>query len=177
MTTLRATRPGTDEFPPYFAVYVDKVPEGDVVAALEAGIEVTRKRLASLPETRAGFRYAPGKWSIKEIIGHLSDSERVFGYRILAFARADAGPLPGFDENAYTPAAESDRLPLAQLLAEFIAVRRATLALLNGLPPAAWERRGVANGKTLSVRALAWIIAGHEIHHLRVLGERYLTAS
>jgi hypothetical protein len=106
----------------------------------------------------------------------MSDTERIFTYRLLAFARGDAGPLPGFDENSYTPAQESDRVPLAWLLDEFVAVRAATLALLKVLPPKAWERRGVASKHPLSARAAAWIIAGHEIHHRRVLEERYLTA-
>jgi len=177
MTTLRASRPGTDEFPPYFATYVDKVPDGDVVVALERGISRTRELLAPLAEERAGFRYQEGKWSIKEVVDHLSDAERVFAFRLLTFARGDAGPLPAFDENIYVPAAESDTRPFQQILEEFTRVRAATIALLQGLPPGAWDRRGVANGKTSSVRALAWIIAGHEIHHRKVLEERYLTPS
>ena len=176
MTTPSATRPAAGEFPPYFATYIDKVPDGDVIAVLEAGIGTTRKALAAVPEERAGYRYAEGKWSIKEVLGHMSDTERIFTYRLLTFARGDVGPLPGFDENAYTPLQESDRVPLAWLLDEFVAVRAATLALLKVLPPKAWERRGVANKHPLSVRAAAWIIAGHEIHHRRVLEERYLTA-
>lgn len=176
MTTASATRPLPGEYSPYFGTYIDKVPDGDVIAVLDAGIGTTRKRLASVSEERAGFRYAEGKWSIKEVIGHLSDTERIFAYRLLTFARGDAGPLPGFDENSYTPAQESDRVPFAWLLDEFTSVRTATLALLKVLPPEAWERRGTASGNPLSARAAAWIIAGHEIHHRRVLEERYLTA-
>jgi len=176
MPAASATRPVAGEFLPYFATYIDKVPDGDVIAVLEAGIGTTRKTLATVSEERAGYRYAEGKWSIKEVIGHMSDTERIFTYRLLAFARGDAGPLPGFDENAYTPAQESDRVPFAWLLDELAAVRGATLALLKVLPPEAWERRGIASTHALSVRAAAWIIAGHEIHHRRVLQERYLTA-
>jgi uncharacterized damage-inducible protein DinB len=176
MTTPSATRPAAGEFLPYFATYIDKVPDGDVIAVLESGIGTTRKALARVSEERAGYRYAEGKWSIKEVLGHMSDTERIFTYRLLAFARGDAGPLPGFDENSYTPAQESDRVPFAWLLDEFVAVRAATLALLKVLPPKAWERRGVASQHPLSARAAAWIIAGHEIHHRRVLEERYLTA-
>jgi len=175
MPTHSATRPDRDEFMPYFGTYIDKVPDGDVVAVLEAGIGTTRKLLGSVTEERAGYRYAEGKWSLKEVLGHMSDTERIFSYRLLTFARGDAGPLPGFDENTYAPAQESDRVPFAWLLEEFIAVRAATLALLKVLPPAAWERRGVAGENPLSARAAAWIIAGHEIHHRRVLEERYLT--
>jgi uncharacterized damage-inducible protein DinB len=171
-----ATRPGPGEFKPYFGTYIDKVPDGDVVSVLEAGIGTTRKLLGSVSEERGGYRYAEGKWSLKEVIGHMSDTERIFTYRLLTFARGDAGPQPGFDETSYTPAQESDRVPLAWLLDEFVAVRAATLALLKVLPPEAWERKGVASEHPLSARASAWIIAGHEIHHRRVLEERYLTA-
>jgi len=161
---------------PYFGTYIDKVPDGDVIAVLESGISTTRKLLGSVSEERAGYRYAEGKWSLKEVLGHMSDTERIFTYRLLTFARGDAGPLPGYDENSFTPAQESDRVPFAWLLDEFVTVRAATLALLKVIPPAAWERRGIASNNPLSARAAAWIIAGHEIHHRRVLEERYLTA-
>lgn len=177
MPAASATRPPVGEFMPYFAAYIDKVPDGDVIAVLEAGVNATRQRLAAVTEARAGYRYAEGKWSIKEVLGHMSDTERIFTYRLLTFARGDAGPLPGYDENLFTPAQESDRVPLAWLLDEFVAVRTATLALLKVLPPAAWERQGVASTHVLSVRAAAWIIAGHEIHHRGVLEARYLTAA
>jgi hypothetical protein len=176
MTTIRATRPAADESSAYFATYIVQVPDGDVVDTLERGIQHTQSLLAGVPEARGGFRYQPGKWSIKELVDHLSDTERVFAYRLLTFARGDAGPLPGFDENTFAPAAESDRRPLAEVLAELVAVRMSTIALLKGLPDAAWTRRGVASGNPLSVRATAWIIAGHEIHHRKVLEERYLAA-
>ena len=161
---------------PYFGTYIDKVPDGDVIAVLESGIGTTRKLLGSVSEERAGYRYAEGKWSLKEVLGHMSDTERIFTYRLLTFARGDTGPLPGYDENSFTPAQESDRVPFAWLLDEFVTVRAATLALLKVIPPAAWERRGIASNNPLSARAAAWIIAGHEIHHRRVLEERYLTA-
>ena len=176
MPAHSATRPVPGEFTPYFGTYIDKVPDGDVIGVLESGIGTTRKLLGSVSEARAGYRYAEGKWSLKEVLGHMSDTERIFAYRLLTFARGDAGPLPGFDENSYTPAQESDRVPFAWLLDEFVAVRAATLALLKVIPPPAWERRGVASGNPLSARAAAWIIAGHEIHHRGVLEERYLTA-
>jgi hypothetical protein len=177
MNTQRTRRPAVDEHPPYYAQYIEKVPAGDVVALLGQQIERTRNLLAPLTDAQARFRYAEGKWSPKEIIGHLADAERVFSYRLLTFARGDAGPLPGFDENAYVPASEIDRLPLGQVVDELARVRAATIALLEGLPDAAWGRVGTANGKPITVRALAWIIAGHEIHHARVLAERYIGAS
>jgi uncharacterized damage-inducible protein DinB len=176
MPAASATRPLAGEFLPYFGTYIDVVPDGDVMGVLEASLGVTRKLLSTVSEERSGYRYAEGKWSIKEVIGHMSDTERIFTYRLLTFARGDAGPQPGFDENTYTPAQQSDRVPFTWLLDEFSAVRAATLALLRVLPPEAWERRGVASTHTLSVRASAWIIAGHEIHHRRVLEERYLSA-
>ncbi len=177
MTTPHTQRPAADEHPPYYARYIDQVPAGDVVTLLGQQIERTRNLLAPLTDAQARFRYAEGKWSPREIIGHLADAERVFSYRLLTFARGDAGPLPGFDENTYVPASEVDRLPLGQVVNELTRVRGATIALLEGLPDAAWGRVGTANGKPISVRALAWIIAGHEIHHCRVLAERYIGAS
>src|SRR4029077_5181557 len=119
-------------------------------------------------------RYAPGKWSIKEVIGHVSDAERVFSHRALRFARGDRTRLPGFDEKAYTPAGRFDARPLPDLAAELDAVRHATIALFAGLDSEALARRGPANNKEVSVRALAYIIAGHERHHVGILRERYL---
>lgn len=176
MTSPHASRPAVDEIPGPHVPYVDLVPDGDVVAHLEDGMARTRALLGTLPEARGGYRYAEGKWSIKEVLNHLVDAERVFSFRLLTFARGDAGPLPGFDEETYAPAAEADRRSLAAILEEFTAVRAATLTLLRGLPDAAWGRRGTANGRVASVRALAWVIAGHEIHHRGVLAERYLRA-
>jgi hypothetical protein len=177
MMTPRTQRPAADEFPAYYGRYIDQVPDGDVVALLGQQIERTRNLLAALTDAQARFRYADGKWSPKEIINHLADAERVFSYRLLTFARADATPLPGFDENAWVPSSGADELPLAQVVDELAKVRGATIALLKSLPDAAWGRSGTANGKPISVRALAWIIAGHEVHHARVLAERYVGAS
>lgn len=174
MNPIHASRPAIDEIPGPHVPYVDLVPDGDVIACLEAGMATTQALLAAVPESRGGYRYAAGKWSIKEVVNHLVDAERVFAFRALTFARGDAGPLPGFDEETYAPAAEADRRALSEVLAEFSSVRAATLTLLRSLPDAAWDRRGTANGRLASVRALAWVIAGHEMHHRRVLAERYL---
>jgi uncharacterized damage-inducible protein DinB len=168
------TRPEAGEFAPYYATYINAVSGTDALPVLKAQRESTSRFLAAVPESRAGFRYAEGKWSFREVIGHLSDAERIFAYRLLRIARADATPLSAFDENTYVPAGEFERRSLADVAAEFAVVRDATLALVQGLTAEALLRRGTASGKEISVRALAWIIAGHEAHHIRVLGERYI---
>jgi hypothetical protein len=148
----------------------------DIVAHLAEQGERTRALLAGIPEERAGFRYAPGKWSIRDLAGHLADSERVLAYRALCVARGDQTPLPGFDEVSYAAAAGADRRTLADLVAELAAVRAATVALFAHLDEPALERLGTANQYPISARALAAIIAGHELHHLAILEERYLGA-
>ncbi|HVE79813.1 MAG TPA: DinB family protein [Gemmatimonadaceae bacterium] len=172
MTVPVLTRPpAPDEYAPFYHGYVTAVPDGDVLATLAA------QRAAALarrdPAGRAGHRYAEGKWSVREVLGHLADVERIFGYRALCIGRGDGTPLPGFDENAYVAAAGADARPLPELAEELDAVRRATLALYRGLTATALERAGTANGARVTVRALAYIIAGHEAHHLRILRERY----
>ena len=167
-------RPGPDEYGTPYAGYVAAFPaEADVLAILAAQRDATPARFASLPEERARYRYAAGKWSIKEVLVHLSDVERIMAYRALRVARGDATPLPGFDEDAYAPLSGADAHPIASLAEEWQTVRRATLALFRHLPDDAWTRRGTASGWPVSVRALAWIIAGHGRHHLAVLEERY----
>lgn len=168
------TRPAADEYAPYYDTYVSKVPGADALAALVAQRESTRQLLAAVDPARAGFRYAPGKWTLREVIGHLADSERVFGYRMLCFARNDQTPLPSFDETTYVPEGRFEARTLPDVAAEFTAVRDATLALARSLDAETQLRRGTASGKVMSVRALAWVIAGHEVHHLGVLRERYL---
>lgn len=170
----RATRPAPDEFAPYYGTYINKVADGDIVRALRTQIADTAAFVRTIPESRGGHRYAPGKWSIREVVGHLSDAERIFCYRALRFARADTTPLPGFDENEFMKVARFDDRTLASVVAEFEAVRGATVALFDALVPDEWPRHGTASGKEMSVRALAWVIAGHELHHLGVLKERYL---
>lgn len=169
--------PASDEYAPFYARYIERVPAGDIVAILATQIEDTLTPLRSLPEEQAGFRYEPGKWSVRQVIGHISDAERVFAVRALHCARADPTPMPGFDENAWVAAGAFDDRPLASLLAELVAVRRATVALLAGIEQDAWLRRGTANGQEVSVRALAWIVAGHELHHRAILLDRYLRVS
>jgi uncharacterized damage-inducible protein DinB len=166
-------RPGADEYTPYYGTYIGRVPDGDLVSQLAVQGRATAEFLATVPESRGDFRYAPGKWSVKDVIGHLSDTERIMSYRLLRIARADRTPLASFEENDYVPAAHADRRTVADLAAELQAVRAATLALLRGLDAEAFARRGTASGKGISARALAWIIAGHELHHVAVLRERY----
>ena len=177
MSPLSLPRPAADESAPYYHRYIEKVPGERIGEYLAAQAQEVERLLAPLDDAAARFRYAPDKWSLKEVLGHLSDVERVFAYRLLRIGRADTTPLPGFDENAYVPPAEFDARPVAELVREFQAVRAATIALLDGLPAAAWERRGEASGKSISTRALAYIIVGHVTHHLGVLRERYRLAS
>ena len=171
--TAAVTRPDASEYAPYYGTYVGTVPEGDLLQILEDQHRDTQALLGGLSEAQALHRYAPGKWSVKEVVGHLTDAERVFSYRALRFARGDAKPLQGFDENAWVPPGKFDARPLADLAAEFAVVRRATVALFRSLDAAALERRGVASDNLVSVRALAYIIAGHERHHVGILHERY----
>lgn len=166
-------RPGLDEIPPHHVAYVGKVPESDPVAVLATQIDVTTALLRGLSEQAALARYAPGKWSIKEVVGHLADTERIMSYRALRIARGDETPLPGFDENAYVPPAKFDARPLADLLAELRTARAATLALFRSFDAEAWRRRGTASGKPVSVRALGYMIPGHERHHVEILRTRY----
>lgn len=174
MTAAAARRPDTTEFAPHYAGYVSAVPEGDIVTLLRRGGDDWQAILAQLPDERADHRYAEGKWSIRQLVGHVSDAERIFTYRALRIARGDRTPLAPFDENAYADAAGSDRRTLSALAAELKAVREATIALFNSLPDDAWPLTGTASGKTVSVRALAYITAGHAQHHLNILKERYL---
>ena len=171
--TLAISRPAPDEFFEYYGKYIGLVPGDDALPALRDQIGETARLLKPLDEKQALHRYAPGKWSVKEVVGHLSDSERVFAYRALRMCRGDATPLAGFDENTYVPAGRFDARPLADILREFELVRAASDALFRGMDDEALLRRGTANDKEVSVRALAWILAGHELHHRRLLVERY----
>jgi hypothetical protein len=170
---MTIARPGPSEFAPFYAGYVARVPEEDVLRVLERQPDEIRALAASVAPEKRGFRYAEGKWSVSEVLGHLVDGERVFGYRAFCFSRGEKAPLPGFDENEYVAAAGSDRWPLAELALDFAAVRSANLRFLRRLSEAEAARVGSASGKAISVRALAYIMAGHPRHHLAVLGERY----
>lgn len=167
-------RPLPTEYAPYAQADIDLVEGDDIVATLGAQREMVLSLLGSVSEERASFAYAPGKWSLKQVVGHLSDDERIFAYRALCIARGDARPLPGFDENEYMAAAGFESRTLADLLAEYRTVRWATLTLFASLPDEAWVRRGIVNGYEATPRGLAFHIAGHELHHVRVLRDKYL---
>jgi hypothetical protein len=167
-------RPGEHEYAPFYAGYVKQVPDGNILELLENQAEQTRTFLTALTKAQAMHRYAPGKWSIKEIAGHLADGERVFTYRAMRIARDDPSPMLGFDENAYVAAAAFDERSIQDLAEELWLVRAANLKLFRTFDEAALGRSGVANGSGVTVRALLYIIAGHERHHLRVIRERYL---
>jgi uncharacterized damage-inducible protein DinB len=175
--TSAPRRPAPDEHAPYYARYIDLVPDGDIADYLERqGVEAAAF-LRAIPAHLHEHRYAEGKWSVKEVVGHLSDAERIFAYRALRFARADQTPLSGFDENHYVPAGDFDARELASLVDEWVHVRNASLALLRSLDADGMLRRGKANDQEISVRALAFIMAGHVDHHASILRERYLGAS
>ena len=168
-------RPEASEHAPYFLRYVDLVPEVDVLAALEAQATETVALLRSVKDP--SFRYAPGKWTIKQVVGHMGDAERIMAYRALAIARGESKPLPGFDEDSYVRGAEFDSWPFDDLVDALAIVRHANVLMFRNLAPDAWDRRGVANDNSTTVRALAYTILGHERHHLKVLREKYGVSS
>ena len=174
MSDTESVRPAADEYNPYYESYVSLVPRGDVVETLRRQIGETVALLKGVSEERAGESYAPGKWSVKELVGHVADAERIFSYRALAIARGDTQPLPGMDQEVYARGANFNARTLQSVVAELEHVRAATLDLVGNLDAEAWARRGVANENEVSVRALAYMIAGHEAHHMKVLRERYL---
>jgi hypothetical protein len=167
-------RPAPGEFVPYFGQYIDLVPQGDVLESLKRQVDDTGALVGGLSEREAEYRYADGKWSIKEVVGHVADTERIFVYRALCFARGEPSGLPGFDENEYVRHARFGARRLPDLLAELRVVRAATLSFFSGLDTEELLRRGSANNREYSVRAIAYIIAGHERHHAKVLADRYV---
>ena len=173
MANLTVKRPAATEHHQYYQQYVNLVPDGDYLANLEAQGRENAKFLRGISEQKSTHRYAPDKWTIREVIGHLIDAERVFAYRALTFARGDVTKLPSFDENAWAKESNAADRPMKDLVAEFEAVRAATLAMFRGLTEELFARSGVASDNQVSVRALAYIIAGHERHHVKVLRERY----
>lgn len=172
MSSAALSPPVAAEHAPYYAKYVALVPPGDVMATLEQQLSEVKEFLAGVPEERSEEPHGPYTWSFRQVVGHLADAERVFTYRALRFARKDPTPLPGFDENAFALNADFNSQRLADLADNFAAVRGATLTLLRGLDDAAWLRRGVANNDQMSVRAVAYVVAGHTRHHLGILRQR-----
>ena len=175
MSAPAPVRPEANEYAPYYEKYVSLVPDADLVETLERQGAETVALLRGLSEERGAHRYAPGKWSVKQVVGHIIDGERLFSYRALSIARGDRAPLPGMEQDEWMAGADFDARTLRDLVEEFEAVRASTLHLFRHLTPEAWARRGVASDNEVTARALAYIIAGHEAHHVRVLRERYLS--
>jgi uncharacterized damage-inducible protein DinB len=167
-------RPGQNEAAPYYFTYIDRIPSDNIVDVIDTQLEETLACLRDISEEKSLHRYAPGKWTIRELLNHLNDSERIFLHRALWFARGFADPLPSFDEKIAAGAAGANEFSWASHVEEFHGVRLATLAFFRNLPGEAWMRSGTASGKPFTVRALAYIIAGHAAHHRAILQERYL---
>ncbi len=163
-----------EDLPPGFRTYLALVPDGDVLQLLDSQARETADLLRALDDAQARRRYAPGKWSIKQVVGHVTDTERVFAYRALAFSRHDPNPLPGFEQDDWVARAGFDVRRVDALAAEFETVRGATLALFRSFTAEQLTRRGEANGVTFAVRGIPYFLAGHERHHVNVIRERYL---
>jgi hypothetical protein len=172
-STLDVTRPGPEEYAPSFGGYVALVPDGMLFALLASQPEELRDLAAKASGDGETSRYAPGKWSVREVVGHLGDGERTFGYRALCVSRGERQELPGFDENQYVAESGFAAQPLSDLVEELAVLRSGNLALLRRLDDSTWRRTGTANGAVISVRALAYIMAGHVAHHLEILRSRY----
>jgi hypothetical protein len=175
--SFKVGRPQPGEYAPYYERYVALVRGEEILDVLDQQRRETMLLLSARDEADGDFRYAPGKWSAKEVLGHVCDTERVFAYRALRISRADATPLEGFEQDDYVRNGPFANHPLTDAIEDFIAVRRATLSLLRNLDEQAWMRRGIANKNEVSVRGLAYIIAGHELHHRAILEEKYLAAN
>jgi uncharacterized damage-inducible protein DinB len=174
MSATSPARPEANEYAPYYERYVSLVPDADVIETLEQQGAETLALLRSVTEERGGHAYAPGKWSIKQLVGHIIDAERIFAYRALAIARGERQPLPGMDQDEYMARVNFDARTLADLLDEYEHVRLSNVRMFRGLDADAWARRGTASDNEVTVRAIAHIISGHEAHHVRILRERYL---
>jgi len=167
-------KPLPAEYGEAYAHYLASAPEGDLLALLRAQMEAVKTLFGPLSEGQGAYRYAPGKWSLKDLLQHLSDAERIFAYRCLRIGRADATPLPGFEEDHYAAAAQADSRSMAELLADFCAAREASLSLFKSLGDKAWDQKGTTSGKVITARCIPYIIEGHAEHHLKVIRERYL---
>jgi uncharacterized damage-inducible protein DinB len=169
-------RPAANEYSSFFSTYIENVTSDDLLYELKHNFKRTVATLENVTEDQASFRYAPGKWSLKEVVGHMVDTERIMSYRALCIARGDISSFPGFDENAYVSQSYFSERTLESLLQDFIIVRQATLNLLEHLPTVAYSREGIVSNNKITVRALGFIIAGHELHHRNVISERYINA-
>lgn len=170
-------RPDPAEYDAFYSTYMDKVPSGDVLELLAGGLTETLELLGGVPTEMETYRYAEGKWSIREVIGHITDTERVFVYRAFCMARGESAALPGMDQLVYAQGSNAAERSLAELGVEFAAVRAASLELFRGLSDTAWSRSGIASGVSFTVRVFPFLIAGHEIHHRELLRARYIQPS
>lgn len=174
LTAISIGRPEPGEYAPYYERYISLIAETDILGTLESQRRQMLLLLCGRDESDGNVRYAPDKWTAKEVLGHVCDTERVFAYRALRIARADRTPMEGFEQDDYVRNGPS-RAPLAEIIDDYIAVRRATLTLLRNLDEPAWTRRGIANKNQVTVRAIAYTVAGHELHHRRILEEKYFS--
>src|ERR1051326_4793829 len=177
MPDLQISRPAASEHAAYYSRYIDLVPEGDILRTLTTQVAGTLQALRGLSDGDSLKRYAPGKWSIREMLGHMNDTERIFAYRALRIARGDATPLAGFEQDDYIAPGKFDARSWSSLIEEFEAVRTSNLAMFRGFDAEAWQRQGTASNNPVTVRAVAYIIAGHQRHHMRVLREKYGVAA
>jgi uncharacterized damage-inducible protein DinB len=171
--TLVIARPQASEYSAYHDRYISLIQGNDILSTLDQQRRQMMLLLCGLSESDGDVRYAPEKWSAKEVLGHVCDTERIFAYRALRIARGDATPIEGFEQDDYVRNSPFARRPIADVIEDYIAVRRATLSLLRSLEEQAWSRRGTANKNEITVRAIAYLIAGHELHHRRILEEKY----
>lgn len=169
-------KPGLDEYAPYYEKYVSSVTEGDLLQILDEQMKETINLVKDLNEDQAHFRYAPEKWTVKEVIGHITDTERIMSYRLLCIGRGEMAELPGYDDNQYVKNGKFNRFSIGELSAQLSQVRQSTISLLKSLDDEALLGRGNANGTGVTARAIAYIIAGHELHHRTLIKDRYMGA-
>ena len=173
MSHVVISAPDPSEYAPYFGRYISLVRKNDIVVSLTQQLDTTLSYLRSIPNSKEDFRYAPDKWTVKQVVAHIIDTERVFAYRALSFARSDAASLPGFEQDDWMKASVFEEIHLSELVDEFEHVRRSNVFFFTHLAQGAWLRRGIASGNPFTVRSIAYIIAGHELHHLEILKTRY----
>ncbi|MEO2077941.1 MAG: DinB family protein [Bacillus sp. (in: firmicutes)] len=169
-------RPLTSEYPEYYVPYVDLVPEGDLLTILNEDLKSTMALFEGISNEEGHFRYAPDKWSIKEVLGHMTDTERIMSYRLLRIGRGDQTALAGFNENEFVEGSQINNQSINDILEDFVATRKATITLIKNMPAEAWSYKGNANNTEVTTRAIGYIIAGHAIHHKKIISERYLSA-
>jgi hypothetical protein len=177
MSTATIGRPQAGEYAPYYDRYISLVQGDNILEILDDQRRQFVLLMSGRSEDDGNFRYAPGKWTVKELLGHINDTERIFTYRALRIARGDQTPIEGFEQDDYVRNADFNARSLEDMVEDYIAVRRATLSLLRNLSPEAWTRKGIANNNEVTVRAIAYTLAGHDLHHRRILEERYFEAT